>query len=94
MNQMIIKELSHFLEQSPTPFHAISNISDILLKNNYTQLHENQKWQIKKGGRYFVIRNGSSIVAFVIPADGMSGMHIMASHSDSPAFKIKENPEM
>lgn len=94
MNQMIIKELSHFLEQSPTPFHAISNISDILLKNNYTQLHENQKWQIKKGGRYFVTRNGSSIVAFVIPADGMSGMHIMASHSDSPAFKIKENPEL
>ena len=50
--------------------------------------------EITKGGRYFVTRNDSSIVAFTIPETGFTGYRIMASHSDSPTFKIKENPEM
>ena len=91
MDQTTIKELSYFLEQSPTSFHTVQNITDILLKERYTELQENQRWRIKKGGRYFVARNGSSIIAFTVPENGITSMHIMASHSDSPAFKIKEN---
>lgn len=94
MDQTTIKELSHFLEQSPTSFHTVQNITDILLKENFTQLQENQKWQIKKGGRYFVARNGSSIIAFAIPESGITCMRIIAAHSDSPTFKIKESPEL
>ena len=94
MDQTTIKELSYFLEQSPTSFHTVQNITDILLKERYTELQENQRWRIKKGGRYFVARNGSSIIAFTVPENGITSMHIMASHSDSPAFKIKENPEL
>ena len=65
------------------------------LKNeHYIQLSENKKWNLKYGGKYFVTRNDSSIIAFVIPPDGFHGMRIIASHSDSPTFKVKENPEL
>ena len=46
------------------------------------------------GGSYYVTRNGSSLIAFTIPAGSWSSMHILASHSDSPCFKIKEHPEL
>lgn len=94
MEQTTVKELAQFLEQSPTCFHAVQNITDILLKENFSRLYENRRWQIKRGGRYFVIRNDSSVIAFIIPENGIKDMRIMASHSDSPSFKIKENPEL
>lgn len=94
MEQTIIKELSHFLEQSPTAFHAADHIKDVLLSRQFTPLYENRRWNIEKGGRYFITRNDSSIIAFIIPENDIKDMRIMASHSDSPSFKIKENPEL
>lgn len=94
MEQTTVKELAQFLEQSPTCFHAVQNITEILLKENFSRLYENRRWQIKRGGRYLVTRNDSSIIAFIIPENGIKDMRIMASHSDSPSFKIKENPEL
>ena len=64
------------------------------MEEGFTELKENEKWQIEQGGKYFVSRNGSSLIAFTIPETEMKGMRIIASHSDSPTFKIKENPEM
>ena len=58
------------------------------------RLAENQKWELAYGGKYYVSRNGSSVIAFAIPQGEMKGFHMIASHSDSPCFKIKENPEM
>ena len=83
-----------FIEKSPSCFHAIKNMKDILLAEGFAQLREEDKWEIVNGGKYFVTRNDSSIVAFTIPETGAFGYRIMASHSDSPTFKIKENPEM
>lgn len=94
MNHTIIKELIHFLENSPSCFHAVSNTESILLSEGFTRLYENEKWELTKGGRYFVTRNGSSLIAFTIPENRPAGMRIAASHSDSPTFKIKENPEL
>ena len=94
MQQAILKELSHFLETSPSCFHAIDNIKNILSEKQFTQLHENEKWNIQRGGWYFVTRNDSSLIAFTVPEQGVSDFRIIASHSDSPSFKIKENPEL
>ncbi len=69
-------------------------MKEILSADGFAELKEEEKWEIEKGGRYFVTRNDSSIVAFTIPETGFTGYRIMASHSDSPTFKIKENPEM
>lgn len=94
MYNEISKQLIEFIDKSPTCFHAVKTMSDMLRGEGFTELRENQKWHIEKGGRYFVARNGSSLIAFTIPEQDMKGMRIMASHSDSPTFKIKEDPEM
>ena len=94
MERSILKELSLFLETSPSCFHAIDNIKNILFGEQFTQLHEYKKWKLNNGSRYFVTRNDSSIIAFTVPDREMAGMRIIASHSDSPAFKVKENPEL
>ncbi len=94
MDRTILKELTHFLESSPSCFQAIDNIKNILLKEQFVQLQENEKWSLRRKGRYFVTRNDSSLIAFTIPEKNMAGMRIIASHSDSPSFRIKENPEL
>lgn len=94
MYNEISKQLIEFIDKSPTCFHAVKTMSDMLRGEGFTELREDQKWHIEKGGRYFVARNGSSLIAFTIPEQDMKGMRIMASHSDSPTFKIKEDPEM
>ena len=94
MYNEISKQLIEFIDKSPTCFHAVKTMSDMLREEGFTELREDQKWHIEKGGRYFVARNGSSLIAFTIPEQDMKGMRIMASHSDSPTFKIKEDPEM
>lgn len=94
MNHTISKELIHFIESSPSCFHAVNFMEDLLLKEQFIQLRENEKWRIQRGGRYFVVRNGSALIAFTVPEQDFPGVRIMASHSDSPSFKIKENPEL
>ncbi len=84
--------LFEFIEKSPTAFHTVSNIAETLNLNGFIQLCEGQKWEINRGGKYYVTRNDSSVVAFKVPEDDFSGFMIAATHSDSPCFKLKENP--
>ena len=88
------KKLIDFIEKSPSVFHTAETIKGMLLGNNFSELQENERWNITTGGNYFVTRNNSSLIAFSIPENNLAGMHIIASHSDSPTFKIKENPEI
>lgn len=85
--------LLSFIEKSPSAFHAIKNIADELESNGFVRLSEKEPWQIS-AGKYFVTRNNSSIISFIIPKSDFSSFRITASHSDSPCFKIKENPEI
>lgn len=94
MFQQTAKELIQFIEKSPTCFQAVATMKEILEQEGYSELREKDKWNIEKGGRYFVTRNDSSLIAFTVPKEGLKGFRIMASHSDSPSFKIKDNPEM
>ena len=90
-----INELLSFIDSSPTAFHAVSNIADLLDKEGFKKLSESDPWDIKKGGKYYVCRNSTSIAAVKIgkKLDNYS-FNIAASHSDSPNFKIKENAEL
>ena len=83
-----------FVENSPSCFHVISNIRAILSAQDYEELRETEKWNLQAGGKYFVTRNSSSLIAFSIPENGIQDYRIIASHSDFPCFKIKEHPEM
>ena len=62
-------------------------------RQGFEELCENKNWQIKEGGKYFVTRNLSSVIAFKVPTKDFKSFHIVASHSDSPTFKIKDHPE-
>jgi aspartyl aminopeptidase len=91
----ITAQMLEFIEKSPSSYHAVQNMAQMLLDAGYEELKETAAWSVKSGGRYFVIRNGSSIIAVNIPEQKhLKGFHIIASHSDSPTFKIKEAPEM
>lgn len=94
MSETTTQELFSFIEQSPTAFHAIDCMKERLLSEGYIQLLEGNDWTLEPGKGYFVIRNGSAILAFRLPGQTPVGFQIMASHSDSPMFKVKENPEM
>ena len=88
----INEQLISFLQASPTAWHAVENLADILKKDGYCELKETEDWQLTSGGRYLVRRNGSSVIAFQVPEGESRSFRITASHSDSPAFRIKEDP--
>lgn len=86
--------LFRFIEKSPTPFHVIDNMKQELEEQGYKQLLEREEWKLEHGGKYYVIRNGSAMVAFRVPRGTFGGFQIVASHSDAPCLKLKENPEL
>ena len=88
------KECLEFIGKSVSCYHAVANIEELLQKSGFEELKESEAWKITEGGNYYVKRNGSSLIAFRLPTKEIKGFHIVASHSDSPAFKLKENPEM
>lgn len=88
------EELIHFIEESPSCFHVVANVAGKLEEHGFVRLAENRKWTLKPGGSYYVTRNGSSIIAFRMPEAGFGGFQLICSHTDSPVFKIKENPEI
>ena len=88
----INKQLFSFLKKSPTAYHAVNTVKEMLLENGFEELFENAEWKLSDSGKYFVIRNGSSIIAFC-NRKNKNGFMITASHSDSPAFRLKMTPE-
>lgn len=86
-----IKDFLSFIKNSKTAFHACYEFEKILLENNFIKLNENQKWELKKGNRYFITRNNASLLAFEIPNDNILSYNITAAHLDSPTFKLKPN---
>lgn len=94
MFENITDEFLDFLSISPSCYHVVSNFRKALLYAGYEELQENHPAQIKAGGKYFIVRNESSIIAFRIPQKIHHGFMIAAAHSDSPSFKIKANPEI
>ncbi|CEQ38993.1 SPOSA6832_00476 [Sporobolomyces salmonicolor] len=94
------KEFIDFVNQSPTPFHVVHNCVTRLEAKGFTRLHERDSWangKLQRGGKYFVTRNQSTIIAFTVPpADKEKekeekplGMSIVGCHTDSPRFIIK-----
>ena len=94
MNNTVSTALIDFLNTSCTAFHVIENVKNRLVSAGFTQLSEGEKWNVEKGGKYFTTKNDSSIIAFKVPKGDYAGFNIVASHSDSPCFKIKENAEV
>lgn len=89
------EELISFIDDSPVSYLAIKNVKDNLIKNGYKEIKENENHIYHKGDKIFLIRNDSTLIAVNIGEDYLedNGFHIIASHADSPCFKIKPNGE-
>ena len=87
------RKLLEFIDKSPSCFHAVENLAAMLEDAGCTRLFENQPWRLEAGKRYFVLRNGSSLLAFSVP-QRFNGMQIVAAHSDSPTFRVKTGAEI
>ena len=83
------EELLGFLKNSPTAFQAVEEIGKKLTEAGFAKLGEHENWDIVPGGKYFVTRNGSSVIAFSVPKKYAHSFMITASHTDSPTFKLK-----
>ena len=94
MIQNLNEELFSFIKKSPTGFHAVHELANYLTEAGFERLAEGNTWNLAEGGKYFVTRNQSAIIAFKVSRKDYSGFHIAASHSDSPTLKIKESSEM
>ena len=90
------REVIEFIDESPSTYHVVKNCSDILDENGFERIMPREKWEIKKGGKYFFKKSSSTIIAFTIGEnfDVKKGFKIFGSHTDSPCFRIKPNPEM
>ena len=89
-------QLLSFINHSPTPFHAVATMSQLLLANGFDQLQERDAWDLQIGKRYFFTRNDSSVIAFIMgrqpPLE--TGIRMVGAHTDSPCLKIKPQPEL
>ena len=89
------KEMLGFIDKSPSSYHAVANVCEMLKDRGFTKIREQESWQLEPGKSYYVLRNDSSLIAFRLPeSTEPKGFHITAAHSDSPTFKLKEAPEM
>ncbi len=85
-----LEQFLNFAEQAPTAFHAVAGFREMLLQAGFSELKETDPWLVDAGGKYFVVRNDSAVIAFAVPETGFSSFRIVAAHGDSPAFKLKE----
>jgi len=89
-----IKALTTFLDSAHSVYHAASYLAQTLENDGYIRLSEGQQWKLTPGGKYYIVRGGTAVIAFRIPEGKACGFLMSASHSDRPTFKIKENGEL
>ena len=90
------QELLNFINKSKTAFQSAYEIKSILDREGYSEIKEEDTWSLKKGGKYYIKKNDSAVIAFEIGTGDVEkdGFRLIGAHTDSPGFRIKPNPEM
>ena len=88
------KALMAFLDASHSVYHAAAYLAKTLEDAGYTRIYEGEKWTLQPGGKYYLSRGGTAVMAFRIPQKTPTGFLMSASHSDRPTFKVKENAQL
>ena len=83
------KRLCEFLDACVTPYHTVSEVKGVLLKNGFQEILEDEDWSFTAGGAYF-FTHGGALVAFKIPSGDARSFQLAAAHSDSPCFFVKK----
>jgi aspartyl aminopeptidase len=87
----LAQDLLHFIDTSPSPWHAVDTVKTRLINAGFIELHEMQAWKLKSGSSYFVTRGGASIIAFTLGKQTLTdtGLRIVGAHTDSPGLRLK-----
>ena len=93
MNELT-RQLLDFLDASPSCYHAVDTLARALTGAGYCRLREEEPWTVAEGGKYFVIRGDSSLIAFRVPQREIRGFMMAAGHSDSPTLKLRRQAEL
>ncbi len=95
MSHKVNENLMKFFKESPTAFHATSNMRQMLDAQGFQALDEAESWSLSPGGKYYVTRNDSALIAFKLSRKDLvsGGVKMIGAHTDSPALKVKPNPE-
>ena len=90
------KNLIDFIDKSPSSFHATKNVEDRLINSGFKKINLQDRWELKKEGKYYITKNKSAIIGFVVGNEKIEeeGFKIVGAHTDAPTFKIKPNPEI
>ena len=96
MRKALNQGLIEYLQASPTPFHATQNLAQALQAAGYRALDEREVWHTEPGGRYYVTRNDSAIVAFQLGSKSLveHGLRLVGAHTDRPCLRVKPQPEL
>ena len=89
-----IERLKNFLDGARSVYHAVALLTKQLEDAGYCRLAETEQWNLQPGGKYYLTRGGSALMAFRVPGTDPAGFMISASHADRPTFKVKENGEL
>ena len=89
-------ELLDFIYESPSAYHGVVKVRQLLDANGFSEVKESDKWNLKKDGKYYTVKNDSAIIAFVVGNGDVveDGFRLIGAHTDTPGFRIKPNPEM
>jgi aspartyl aminopeptidase len=90
------QDLIDFIHASPSPFHVVESIEAQLTDAGFSKLALADRWTLKHGGKYFVTRNDSAIIAFIVGSGDVEeeGFRLIAAHTDAPSFRLKPAPEI
>ncbi|MFA6310459.1 MAG: M18 family aminopeptidase [Sterolibacterium sp.] len=85
------QDLLDYIDASPSPWHAVHTAEQRLLAQGFSRLIETERWRLVPGGRYFVVRGGSSIIAFILGGISLmeTGLRMVGAHTDSPGLRLK-----
>ncbi|HEY8909338.1 MAG TPA: M18 family aminopeptidase [Desulfosporosinus sp.] len=94
--QQFAQLLLNFIQESPSSFHAVEGVKKMLVPEGFQELPFKEKWSVLPGGKYYVTRNDSALIAFVVGegAPEKQGFRIIGAHTDSPSFRVKPLPEI
>ncbi len=93
MKENINKDLLEFIKKTPTAYHCAENVAKMLSDAGFVR-RESGQGELELGGKYFTAFADSAVIAYRIPSEINSPrLKIVASHGDSPAFKLKPSAE-
>jgi len=86
-----VQQLLDFIDASPSPWHAVATLEQQLLTQHFQRLYETDCWTLQPNQRYYVIRDDSSIIAWIMASTPLAehGFNIVGAHTDSPGLRVK-----